>query len=76
MTAIEERYKQLKAGIKHNNKKFLEYKRRLEKDEAELKKLEKKICICPACNQAQEILNPKATSITCRYCGLTFYKTY
>lgn len=74
MTAIEEQYKQLKASIKHNTKKLLEYERRLEKDKAELKRLERKVCVCPACNHIQEIPKTKATEIICRYCGLTFFK--
>lgn len=72
--AIEEQYAQLKASIKHNTKKILEYEYRLEKDKHKLKQLERKVCICPACNHIQEIPKTKATEIICKYCGLTFLR--
>ncbi len=72
---IEERVEHLKSSIKHNKKVADRTQRLLEKEESELKKLEKKICICPACNKMQELKSLKVTHIICKYCGYQITKS-
>lgn len=75
MTALESQIERLQLSIKHNEKVVEKTQRLLDKEKLELKKLEKRVFVCPACNKIQELKSLKTTKLVCRYCGYQVIKS-
>ena len=75
MTALESQIERLQLSIKHNEKVVEKTQRLLDKEKLELKKLEKRVFVCPACNKIQGLKSSKATKLVCRYCGYQVIKS-